>query len=230
MSAPQGKDSDKEIRVFSLYILLAFLPLIAGVAIAVFDWPEDAKWDVAGQKGDYWGGHIAAFGSLTTVLLLLLTVWMQRVELIHQRKITKATLDQIEQTKQIHKAQEHQLERQAEIAEKAAIRTHLFELLGVRRPQIKLFLDSLHLSSYEELCHEVEHGFERLKRNAMTVIYAPSDKSMNNQSLRELDRYCKTMMRNVSFSKEEQKHISQALQLLPDEVLNDPAFFGGEDS
>lgn len=82
----------KQIRAMHISkLVIVWLAVMAIYAfwktidIARDDWNATTKWEERGQRGDYWGGHIAAGASVVANLLLVITLLLQREELRLQR-------------------------------------------------------------------------------------------------------------------------------------------------
>lgn len=117
--------------------LITFVFWLFGIAVIVL--VSEAFWipdlNKRGVLGDWIGGHLAAIAGFATILLLIKQVAMQRQELSLTREELRLTRNEMHRATEVHEAQKTQLERQAYIADLAARRSYVFQLLDNRAEQ-----------------------------------------------------------------------------------------------
>lgn len=110
---------------------LAVMAVYAGwktIDIARDDWNATTEWEERGQRGDFWGGHIAAGASVVANLLLIITLLLQREELRLQRQELKASRLEMIESREVAERQEVALRQQVDVARQSAELSQLLSL------------------------------------------------------------------------------------------------------
>jgi len=120
--------------------------VLVGIGFLVASWVQGADWQERGQRGDQFGGHLSAAGSIAGAILLFVAILlqrdsireqakavnMQREELELQREELAATRKEMEQARQVHEGQREALVRQVMVASEAATISQIIEALKFR--------------------------------------------------------------------------------------------------
>lgn len=141
MSENEITDSVERTKPSKVVLLIAAVPI--GAAIIQMAWIRATSvganggpnWTEIGARGDWWGGHFGAGAALTSAILFFYAVWLQHSELQETRK-------ELRLARGVYEEQKHQLKRQADIAEKAAINSYILEIAEVRKPWLEAWCQS----------------------------------------------------------------------------------------
>lgn len=205
-------------------LLLAALPITTAIwqmSLAYargVDQNHKPDWTIIGAQGDWWGGHFGAAAALSSAILFFYAVWLQHTEL-------QATREELRLARNVHESQKEQLERQADIAEKAAIRSHLIDIIPARKPLLSALLSELQLDSFDQILAFLPGSqsplFARLEE------FGPDNFELFNviTSLRRLDLYCHQQLASPLFSDGDREQLANVLELLPKTLLDNPSFY-----
>jgi hypothetical protein len=177
-------------------------------------------WIEIGARGDWWGGHFGAAAALTSAILFFYAVWLQHSEL-------QETREEMRQARMVHESQKNLLEHQVAIAEKAAIRSHLLDIMKIRNPLLENFLDIVGVKTLIELNNMVEFEWYKFDELKAQVLFSPDGAIMARDFIKPLfriDRYCRTLLNSELFNNQERKDQALILQLLPDQLIEDESF------
>ncbi len=218
-----GKKSEltEEQRFDKLINFVLWLFAIAILAIISESiWISD--WNDRGVLGDWIGGQVAAIAGFATVVLLIKQLSLQRIQNKMQRDELSLTRDEMVLGRQVHEAQKRQLERQAEIAEKAALRSHLIELRASRAPLYSQFLRILECDNSGRLEYYVENDPGELD-DKLHIIEARGSISkliFVAGPLFRIDRYCLKLLSSHHFDDMEREELTRIMELLPTYFLD----------
>ena len=114
-----------------LLIGFAFVVILVGIGLLIYNWPGESV-EQAGQRGDFFGGHLAAAGSLAGALLFFVAILLQRDELAAQRAELKLTREEMERARDVTTVQADELKKQTKIAQKAAMVSSIIQIVRMR--------------------------------------------------------------------------------------------------
>jgi len=196
-------------RLFGWMLAAVVIVLIVGLVLVAIDFANADNWTERGQRGDFWGGHIAAAGSMASVILLILTVAMQRVELHRQLEELEANRKEMEAGRQVHMSQRKQLERQAIIAEKSAQQIHIFDVLE-RRQSI--------YDQYQRFFNPDGTRISQLNTGNIGDKDTVIEYEQTEERLRNFDTYLEKTISISRLNNNEKSHIKILADLFPHEM------------
>ena len=101
-------------------IMMASAVTLGGTYLVYLDWNATDLWEERAQRGDYWGGHVAAGAGLVANLLLVITLLMQRKELEYQRLELQATRQEMVESRKVAEQQSQTMDMQLHLASDTA--------------------------------------------------------------------------------------------------------------
>lgn len=117
------------IGMLFVAVLMALAILGGSIYLTVTDWPgNDGDWTTAGQRGDFWGGHINAAASGLASVLLIITILLQFRELNLQRQELTKVHEEMRDSRKVYEEQKQQMVEQTAIAQRKADIEEVFQL------------------------------------------------------------------------------------------------------
>ncbi|GAB5496646.1 MAG: hypothetical protein Phyf2KO_17260 [Phycisphaerales bacterium] len=126
------------------------------VILVIINYNSTTKWDERAQRGDFWGGHIAAGASVVANLLLVITLLLQREELKLQREELRATREEMVHSREVAERQEAAMREQVLVSRQASELHQLFEL----GRQLDVLRDE---SSVRDIFVKTESGLQKIQ-------------------------------------------------------------------
>ena len=136
-----------------LFVVLGVLTFASFAYMAYVDWDAEppasgergaSEWAQRAQRGDYWGGHISAAASSSTVLFLIAGILMQRREIKMMSESMEEQKDHLEgQAKHLEEAgklQEQQVNEMRRLVKAMRMTSHTARILELTR-QRDLLID-----------------------------------------------------------------------------------------
>lgn len=117
---------------FVLSVIAGSAAILGTFVLIAIDLRSGSTWQERGTMGDFYGGHIAAGGSLAGTFFFVAALLMQGRELNLQRQELAASRREMIESRKAYEAQEVQLRRQVEIADKTAIISRYLELIRIK--------------------------------------------------------------------------------------------------
>jgi len=193
MDAEKQSEDDKSFDNL-INIVLWILAIAALFLVVELIWASD--WEQRGLIGDWVGGHIAAAAAFATALLLIKQVALQRNHFIMQREELALTREELQRSREVHEAQKEQLLRQADIAEKAAISSHILEIAELRKPWLEAWCKA----------HENDTMLNINRRGTL------------QDEMTACDRYIYKLLESSLFNDSERHHYEEMLWLFSKEI------------
>lgn len=118
--------------------LLALSSVGGAIYLLWLDYPSSAdEWGDAGQKGDYWGGHLAATTGLVSAVLFMIAIILQREELRLQREELRLQRKETAATRLEIQGQREQMEAQSRTLQRQNFESTFFQLMTLWNEQIR---------------------------------------------------------------------------------------------
>lgn len=170
-----------------LLILFAFAMLVFAIVTLWLDRPPE--WfgadatSQAGQRGDYWGGHLSGLGAMAAAIFLFVAILLQRDELKAQRM-------ELRLAREISETQAEQLTAQTQIARHSAVTRGILEVIQFRQ---SLVADQRTLNLLEP---DGRYQFQRIERD-----------------INRTTSYLQGLLRAEALSPDERLHLEEAARI-----------------
>lgn len=116
----------------TLIIAIAGVVVVVAITLLIADYAVACDWAERGQRGDFWGGHVAAIAGTGSFMFLLLTVWMQHQQLRDQRKELQEAGEHLEEERSTRKAELELLKAQVSSADRTAVIAQIQDIIRLR--------------------------------------------------------------------------------------------------